>query len=171
MRETAEDIRHLQSLLDASHERAGPHLRSIFRAEYRFTARELVAFFTGPRQIAVATVTPAGEPRVAPVDALLISGRFHFGTHATAARVRNLRVRPAVSLAYFERDVLAIVVHGSAGLLEFGQADFRSVDEAFVAVYGGTPSSEEERSVYVRVEPETIFTYARDRAALGVPDA
>jgi uncharacterized pyridoxamine 5'-phosphate oxidase family protein len=171
VRENAEEIAGLQAILDASRARAGPHLRSIFRDEHRFTAEQLVAHFTGRRQIAVATVSAAGEPRVAPVDALLVHGRFHFGTHRSAARVRHLRARPAVSLAYFERDELAIVVHGTAELLEFGHPDFRTIDEEFLDVYGGTPSTEQEGSVYARVEPTTMFTYARDPSALRNPDA
>lgn len=166
MRESPDEIARLQALLDASHARAGPHLRSIFRDEHRFTAERLVAHFTGPRQVAVATVSADAEPRVAPVDAVLLHGRFHFGTHRTAARVRHLRARPAVSLVYFERDELAVVVHGAAELLEHGDPDFRAIDQAFVDVYGGTPSTPDEASVYARVEAKTMFTYARDPAAL-----
>jgi hypothetical protein len=159
--ETDDDIRRLQALLDRSRQRAGPHLRKIFNDERAVGAAELVAFFRGPRQIAVATVTGKGEPRVAPVDALLLRGRFHFGTHVTAARIRHLRQRPAVSLTYFERDELAVVVHGTARLMEFGDEDFAEVDADFRAVYGGTPSTQEEGSVFVRVEPELMFTFAR----------
>jgi hypothetical protein len=170
VRETAEDVARLQALLDASHLRAGPHLKSIFQPERRFTARELVNFFAGKRQVAVATVTAAGEPRVAPLDALLLEGRFHFGTHRTAVRVRHLRARSAVSLAYFERDELAVVVHGNAELLEFGDDGFASVDQAFVDVYGGTPSTAEEGSVYARIDAAKMFTYARDRSSLRAVD-
>ena len=166
MQETPDDLRGLQEVLDRSRERAGPHLRSIFEARYAFSARELADFFTGPRQIAVATVTGAGEPRVAPVDAILLRGRFWFGTHESAARVRHLRVRPATSLVYFERDVLAIVVRGVAELIRFGDPEFTSLDEHFLDVYGGMPSTESERSVYVGVEPRTMYTFARDEELL-----
>ncbi len=166
MRETRQEVERLQSLLDESYARAGPHLRTIFRPELRFSAEELVDYFTGRRQIAVGTVTARGEPRVAPVDALLLDGKFHFGTHRSAARVRHLRANPAISLTYYERDELAVVVHGTAALVEFGDDGFVSLDEAFLRVYGGTPSTADEGTVYVRVEPATMFTYARDRSAL-----
>jgi hypothetical protein len=162
VRETAEDIRELQALLDRSRERAGPHLRSIYRAENAIPASELVRFFRGKRQVAVATVTAAEEPRVAPVDALLLRGKFHFGTHVSAARIRHLRRRPAISLTYFEGDELAVVVHGTALLIEWGDPEFAAVDDDFRAVYGGTPSTEEEGSIFVRVEPELMFTFARN---------
>lgn len=162
MGETPEHIRELQGLLDRSRERAGPHLRSIYRAENAIPASQLVSFFHGKRQVAVATVTARGEPRVAPVDALLLRGRFHFGTHVSAARIRHLRRCPVVSLAYFEGDELAVVVHGSAVLIEWGDPEFAVVDAEFRAVYGGTPSTEEEGSVFVRVEPRLMFTFARN---------
>ena len=165
MWESAAELRAMQDLLDRSAERAGPHLRSIFRPEHSLSAEQLAAFFQGKRQIALATVTAHGEPRVAPVDALLIHGRFCFGTHESAMRIRHLRKRPGVSLTYFERDMLAIIVHGRAELFLFGQPNFAALDEAFVATYGGTRSTEEERSVYARVEPSTMFTFARSSFA------
>jgi hypothetical protein len=161
VRETPEDIRELQALLDRSRERAGPHLRSIYRPENAIAASQLVSLFRGKKQVALATVTAAGEPRVAPVDALLLRGRVYFGTHISASRIRHLRRHPAISLAYFERDELAVVVHGTAVLIEWGDPEFATVDDDFRSVYGGTPSTEEEGSIFVRVEPELMFTFAR----------
>jgi hypothetical protein len=168
--ETEAEIRELQALLDRSSETAGPHLRRIFRPpEHSLSAAELGRFFVGPRQIAVATVTKRGEPRVAPVDGLLLHGRFHFGTHSTAARIRHLRARPSISLTYFERDEIAIVVHGRATLVEFGQPGFAEIDAEFLSVYGGTPSTEDEGSFFVRVDPAAVYTYVRDPGRLPGP--
>ncbi len=167
MRESEAEIRELQAVLDRSVEVAGSHLRRIFGPpEHSLSAAELVRFFVGRRQIAVATVTARGEPRVSPVDALLLHGRFHFGTSSEAARIRHLRARPAISLNYFERDELAILVNGAATLIEFGQPGFAEIDAEFLSVYGGTPSTEEEGSVFVRVEPAAIHTFVRDPGAL-----
>ena len=163
MRETAGEIEKLQALIEDSLARAGPHLRRTFRPpDCTLSAERLIARFTGRRQVAVATVTGRGEPRVAPVDAILLHARFHFGTHATAARIRHLRRRPAVSLTYFEGDELAVVAHGTAELIEFGHPDFRDVDSEFLAVYGGTPSTAEEHVVFVRLEPTALYTFARE---------
>jgi hypothetical protein len=49
--ESDEDVEKLQALLDRSDERAGAHLRSIFRPERWLTARQVVAFFDGTRQV------------------------------------------------------------------------------------------------------------------------
>lgn len=162
MDETAEQLAELQAVLDRSRERARPYLRSIFTAEKTLSAADLVGLFQGPRQVAVATVSSSGDPRVAPVDALLVRGNFCFGTHETALRIRHLRRNPAISLTYFERDEIAVVAHGLGELIEYGNRDFRELDERFLAVYGGTPSRPDEGSVFVRVVPSLIFTYARD---------
>ena len=164
MYETDHELRALQDLLDETARHAGPHLRSIFTPARAVTATDLAARVRGRRQAAVATVTARGEPRVAPVDVLLLHGRFWFGTHASAARVRHLRARPAVSLTSFESDTFAVIAHGRATLVEFGDEQFADVDAAFVSVYGGTPSTAAERSVYVRVDATALHTLAVERA-------
>jgi hypothetical protein len=162
MWESAAELHAMQEVLDTSAERAGEHLRCIFDPpRHSLSAAQVATLFRGKKQIAVATVTARSEPRVAPVDALLIHGRFCFGTHVSSARVRHLRKRPAVTLTYFEQDDLAIIVHGCAQLVEHGQPGFTDLDQAFVTTYGGTLSTAEEGSVYICVDAETMFTFAR----------
>ena len=160
MYESADELNDLQRLLDESAARAGPHLRSIFTPARALTAPQLVERFQGRRQAAVATVTAGGEPRVAPVDVLLLRGRFFFGTSIRAARIRHLRARPALSLTSFDGDTFAVITHGRGALIEFGDDEFTWVDSEFVRVYGGTPSTAEEGSVYVRVEATALYTLA-----------
>jgi uncharacterized pyridoxamine 5'-phosphate oxidase family protein len=166
VRETEEDVHRLQELIERSFDRAGPHLRSIFRPERRLSALELVRTFTGPRQVAVATVSGRGEPRVAPVDAVLLRGRFHFGTSLAAARIRHLRARPSLSLTYFESDVLAVIVHGSGTVVEVGDPEFREIESAFLETYDGSPAGEQDPVAYVRVEPTAVFTFDRRHEVL-----
>jgi hypothetical protein len=167
MHEAEQDIRGLQALIETSMSEAGPHLRRIFRPpQHTVSAAQVARMFRGKKQIALATVTARGEPRVAPVDAILLRAKFHFGTSERSARVRHLRARPALSLTHFEADDLAIIVHGRAALIEFADPDFRPVEDEFLAVYGGTPSTEEEGSVYVRVDPTAVYTFARDPSRL-----
>ena len=68
MYETAEDLQRLDELLDASYARAGSHLRAIWGPETRLAAGELSEALAGIQVLDLATVTPRGEPRVAPVD-------------------------------------------------------------------------------------------------------
>ena len=78
MRETPEDLRRLQTLLDRSIEGAGGFLRDSFgMPEHSLGAAELVRFLRGIRNVTLATVTRGGEPRVAPIGALFFRGRFH----------------------------------------------------------------------------------------------
>jgi hypothetical protein len=35
------------------------------------------------------------------------------------------------------------------------------LDREFLAVYGGTPSTEEEAVVFIEVEPRRVYTYDR----------
>ena len=103
MRETSEDLQRLQTLLDRSIEGAGRFLRDSFRMPDRsLCAAQLVRFLQGIHNVALATVTRSGEPRVAPIGALFFRGRFHVPTVATAARTRHLLQRPAASLTLHE---------------------------------------------------------------------
>lgn len=112
MRETPEDLRRLQRLLDDSYSRAGEHLRAIHTAEARLTAEEVVRRLTGMRVFVLATVSRAGRPLTGPVDTYLAAGRLHFGTSPDAVRARHLAANPAVSATYVEGEGLVVTVHG-----------------------------------------------------------
>jgi hypothetical protein len=160
MRETAEDLAALQALLDDSIERAGPFLRSSFRMPERsLSAAELVARLDGPLTVALATVTARGEPRVAPIGALFLHGRFHVPTVAESGRARHLAARPAVSVSYHEGIDLAVIAHGSATLVGEDDPAFAEVDELQVACGRESPRTWTGTAVYVRVEADRLFTY------------
>ncbi len=115
MYETEEELRELQRLLDDSYARAGAHLRSIWGEEARLDANALVDELAGIQVLDLATVTPRGEPRVAPVDGLFFRGRFWFGSAESSARFRNIRANPAVSAALTRGlETFLVIVHGRA---------------------------------------------------------
>ena len=118
MFETPNDLRELTELLDRSYARAGDHLRSIFTPERRIAAGELVALLPGVQVLNLATVTRACAPRVAPVDGLFYRGQFWFGSAAASVRFTHLRERPQVSATHTRGEELAIIVHGTATLIE-----------------------------------------------------
>jgi hypothetical protein len=151
----------MQALIDRSMRSASEQLRSIARLNRRLSAAQVCDVLRGKAQMAVATVTARGEPRVSPLDVLLIHGRFCFCTSARAVKVAHLRARPAASLAYIDSDVVAITAHGRATLHEWGSPRFAELDREFLAVYGGTPSTPEEAVVFIEVEPERLYTYDR----------
>lgn len=161
MRETPEDLQRLQTLLDRSIEGAGEFLRDPFEMPDRsLRAAQLVRFLHGIHNVALATVTRSGEPRVAPIGALFFRGRFHVPTVATAARTRHLVQRPAASLTLYEGDDLAVIVHGRAEVLGPDHPDFPVLEETFRGSGGGSVLEWGE-GVYVRVEAEKFYTFAR----------
>jgi hypothetical protein len=54
-------------------------MRSILTPERTLSARQVLTHLRGIKHVALATVTAAGEPRVGPLDALVVRGRFHVG--------------------------------------------------------------------------------------------
>src|SRR5438132_14339324 len=115
MYETDEELRALQHLLDASYARAGVHLRSIWGSETRLDAEAARAELAGVQVLDLATVTPRGEPRVAPVDGLFFRGHFWFGSAENSARFRNIRTNPAVSgVVTRGLETFLVIVHGRA---------------------------------------------------------
>jgi Pyridoxamine 5'-phosphate oxidase len=161
MYETASELAQLQELIDGSMQGASEQLRLIAHERRRLSAAQLVHVLQGKAQMAVATVTANCEPRVSPLDVLLMHGRFYFCTSARAAKVAHLRSRPAVSIAYIDSDIVGITAHGNAVLHEWGSERFSELDREFLAVYGGTPSTEDEAVVFIEVEPVRLYTYDR----------
>ncbi|MDQ6601897.1 MAG: pyridoxamine 5'-phosphate oxidase family protein [Chloroflexota bacterium] len=161
MHETPEDIERLQILLDRSIERAGAFLRSSFEMpEHSFTAGQLVRYLQGIQNVAFATVTAKGEPRIAPIGSLFYRGQFHIPTVATAARTRMVTARPAVSLTHFVGDDLAIIAHGSATVIPADTTDFTALEEMQRAANGSSVRDWGE-GIYLRVEAATLVTFAR----------
>ncbi len=162
MHETPDDLTRLQRLLDESMAAAGRHLREIHTDERVMTAAETVAAMDGMRVLALSTVSAAGEPIVAPVDGILYRGRLHVGSAPDAVRTRHLAVRPAVSAAWIDGEVHAVVVHGRAervDLTDPAEAGFRAcLIEVYAPRYGPDWIEWAERAaVYHRIEPRRMF--------------
>jgi uncharacterized pyridoxamine 5'-phosphate oxidase family protein len=162
MYESDDDVRWLQALLDRSHARMGPHMRSILTPDRALDARQVVRYLEGVKHVALATVTASGEPRVAPMDALFVRGRFHLGTAGAAARIRHLRRRPTASLTHFVGDALSVTVHGTAVLLGRDHPEAPGLERIYVDVYGSTPFVWAEDAVLVRLEPAAMYAHAQD---------
>ena len=161
MRETSDDVERLGALLDRSILQAGGFLRSSLQMpEHSLSVAQLVRYLQGVQNVAFATVTGRGEPRVAPVGSLFFRGRFHVPTVATSARARHVAERPAVSLTHYSGNDLAIIAHGRATVLSPDHPDFGTLEEVFVAS-GGEGVLNWGEGVYLRVEAERLYTFAR----------
>lgn len=159
MYERPADLERLQRLLDDSYARAGEHLRSVFIPKKRLGAQELVELLPGVQVLNLATVTAAGEPRVAPVDGLFFRGEFWFGSAPNSVRFRHIRKRPAVSADHIRGEELAILVHGTALIVDHNapeQADFRA---CCIQTYGVSWNEFGPPAVYARVEAKTMFAH------------
>jgi len=116
----------------------------------------------GTKHIAVPTLSSRAEPRVSPVDGHFLCGRFDLGTEAGSIRVRHLRRNPSISISHFIGDDVAITVHGRAALLEKGHPEADELAALYERVYGSNPYTWGTDVVLVRVDPESIITYAPD---------
>lgn len=160
MFETPEEINGLARLLGATMDVANAHMTSIVTPERRLSARQVVAYLQDTRHVALATVTPKGEPRVSPLDALFIHGRFVMGTGGDAARLRNLRANPACSAAHMDGDRIAVVVNGRAEWIERGHPDDDELVRLWRRIYGADPYDLGPGVTFFRIVPASIWAYA-----------
>jgi hypothetical protein len=162
MRESPADLERVQALIDRSIEGAGPFLRSAFEMPERsLSAEQLVDRLQGSLTVALATTTASREPRVAPINALFVRAAFHVPTVAQAARTRHLAARPAASLTYFEGTHLAVVAHGRVAIIDTTDHAFAELDGVQVAAGNESPTEWQGDAVYLRLDADRLFTYAR----------
>jgi Pyridoxamine 5'-phosphate oxidase len=168
VRETPADLERLQALIDRGIEGAGAFLRSSFQMpEHSLSAEQLAAHLQGSLTIALATTTARGEPRVAPIGALFVRGAFCVPSIAQAARARHLAQRPAASLTYFEGNDLAVIAHGRMTVVSDGDPAFDELDELQVNAGMESPRGWSGDAVYLRLDADRLFTYARDATVCG----
>ena len=163
MHETADDLRRLQSLLDASRARATDHLRGIIDDDRTLSASHVAGLLTGMKVVSVATVTARGEPRISAMDGHFLRGSWTFGTSRTSAKARHLARRPAVSVAHVDGEALAVFAHGR--VVELDGDELAVVDEHWTAHYGSSPLSWGDVVMW-RLDPTWMVGYAFRRAQL-----
>ncbi len=172
MRETPEDLRRLQGLLDASLARSTGHLRSIINADRTLTAEQLTRVLTGMCTLALSTVTARGEPRISGADGHFLHGTWCFGTARTAAKARHLAARPAVSVAHMRGEELGVFAHGDAVTLNPAQGEpdpeWPDMLAYFRDFYGEDAFRWDEEVVFYRLRPHWMTVFAPDAARLGV---
>lgn len=161
MHETPEDIEQLQTLLDRSIMQAGAFLRQSFEMpDHSLSARQLLHFWQGLQTVALATATNKGEPRVAPIGALLLRGCFYIPTVASAVRAKHVLRNPAISFTCYQGNDLAIIIHGKAVVIQPDHPDFAAI-EAFQREQSGASVQEWGEGVFLEIIPGVIYTYAR----------
>ncbi|MFI7229395.1 pyridoxamine 5'-phosphate oxidase family protein [Nonomuraea angiospora] len=169
MRETPEELKELQALLEASLSRSTLHLRSIV-TERTMTAEQLTRILTGMCTLALSTVTAKGEPRISGADGHFLHGKWHFGTARNAAKARHLAARPAASVAHMRGEDLGVFTHGTVEILNplDGEpaADWPDLLAYFKDFYGDDAFDWDNDVVYYRLHPHWMTVYAPDVAKL-----
>ena len=166
MYETPAEIESLQALLDASHDVATDHLRSIIHDDRVLSARDLVALLTGMKVLSLATVTAGGEPRISAVDGHFLHGTWSFSTSGTAAKARHMRARPSVSVAHVDNEELGVFSHGTVEEIAIGDADYDETLAHWTSHYGSSPLSWGEEVRIYRYHPAWMVGYAWKRDEL-----
>jgi len=157
VRETDDDRRALDALLERSYERAGAHLRSIFTPELRVRADELVPMMDGMQLLSLATVTARCEPRVAPVDGIFFRGRLWFGSSPESVRFAHVRERPSVSATHTRGESFALVAHGTATIVDVSAPSHGAFAECCVEIYGEAWRDWGDGAAYARIDATTMF--------------
>jgi hypothetical protein len=159
MYESDAEVLELQAILDRSMYEAGAHMRSIFGPRNRLSARQVCGRLQGVKQVAAATTTARGEPRVAPIDAVFFKGRFYLSTDVGSVRARHLvRTRG-------QRDVLRgadpmIIVQWKASFVARDDPGFEALDAEWVKAYGKSITEISDGVRFIRVEPTKMFAYS-----------
>ncbi|MGV9315971.1 pyridoxamine 5'-phosphate oxidase family protein [Streptomyces sp. NPDC003691] len=121
----------------------------------------------------LSTVRPDGRPHVTPLITVRHEGRLHFCTGAGERKAGNLRENPEVVLTTGTNSLAKgcdLVVEGTAGRVTDG-AVLRTLADAYVAKYGadwtfevgdGVLDGEGGPALVFRVEPRTVFAFAKD---------
>jgi len=159
MFETDAEVAELQALFDETLRHANPHMRSIVHPGRRLSAKRVVRYLEGTRHVAFATVSPEGEPRVSPLDALFIHGRFTMSTGLRATKVRHLMANPACSAVHMDGDRIAVVANGRVEWIEPGHPDHDVIHRTWTETYGSDPYTWGD-IVFFRLVPTTMWAYA-----------
>ncbi len=159
MFETEAELKKLQSMFDAHLAHANSHMTSIVTPERRLTARQVATYLQGTKHVAFATVTSKGEPRVSPLDALFIHGRFTLSTGVEATKVAHLRRNPACSAVHVDGDRIAVAVNGTVEWIARDHPDHDEIHAAWTKNYNSDPYDWGD-IVFFRIEPSTMWAYA-----------
>jgi pyridoxine/pyridoxamine 5'-phosphate oxidase len=170
MRETAEELATLQSLLDDSFASASEHLVAIMTPPRRLAAGGLVEQLPSPAVLNIATVTARGEPRISAVDGHFIHGHWYFTTEASSPKARQLVARPATSASFTPRDGFGVFCHGRAILLDGDERQM--LHDHFVATYHADPE-DLGTIAYFRIDAHWLvaFDFSQSPADSGPPAA
>lgn len=157
-----EPIDALARIQESSFSRASSSTKRAYPPDHRMDGGALFEFLARRRSGVLATVRPDGRPQAAPVGYGLVGTKFVFGSLSDAARVRNLRHRPYVSIVVQQDDAderSVVIVDGTARLIMAREAPLE-LRAPFRDDDGGLPDWCE---VLIVLTPERILSYTDAR--------
>ena len=164
MYETDADLERVQELLDASFARANAHLKGIWGEGARMGAAALSEELVGVQVLDLATVTPAGAPRVAPVDAFFYRGSFWFGSSPLSQRFINIRANPEVSGAITRGlETFLVIVHGRAIETDPRGPEAEGFARMPREIYDFDWDDAHPGAPYARISARTLLAFKRNR--------
>jgi general stress protein 26 len=155
--ETEAELSELEKLVEKSKLKSGDHLSSLFGQGEWLSGKQVAHHLQGIGNVALATVNSRMEPRVAPMEAALLHGRFYIAVQGDSTRVRQLTKTPAASLTYTRDDDVLITVNGNATFVRKGEPDFVGLDAEWSKKYGG---GVRDNFVFIKLEPTHITAFA-----------
>ena len=159
MFETPAEITDLQDLFDATLLHANLHMQSIVHPGRRLSAQQVVTYLQGTKHVAFASVTPEGESRISPLDAIFIHGRFTMSTGLMATKVRHLRANPSCSAVHMDGDRIAVVASGTVEWIARDHPDHEVIHRIWTEIYESDPYTWGD-VVLFRLKPALMWAYA-----------
>ena len=160
MYETEAELAELQAMFDAHLARANSHMLNIVTPDRRVTARQVATYLQGTKNVAFATVTSRGEPRVSPLDMLFIHGRFTLSTSGSATKIKHLRANPACSAVHVDGDRIAVVANGTVEWIPREHPDHDEILRIWTETYDSDPYTWGEGVLFFRIQPASMWAYA-----------
>ena len=117
----------------------------------------------GVQVLDLATVTPSGAPRVAPVDAFLYRGSFWFGSSPYSQRFINIRANPEVSGAITRGlETFLVIVHGRAIETDPRGPEAEGFARMPREIYDFDWDNAHPEAPYARIEARTLLAFQRN---------
>jgi nitroimidazol reductase NimA-like FMN-containing flavoprotein (pyridoxamine 5'-phosphate oxidase superfamily) len=122
-------------------------------------------FLSTARVVRIATVGQDDVPHNVPVCPLFDGDRLYFGSEAEAKKVRNIRIKPVVTLVFddYTEDwahLRGVMIQGRARVVN--RQEFRTLRKKIYAKYlqyeSSAPLTEKE-AVIVEITPERKFSW------------
>ena len=139
------------------------------RARAKALSKKAADFVARERVCRVATASAEGQPHLVPVCHVLAGGKLYIGSGDDAAKVRNLKANPKITVTvdlYSDHwaSLKGVMVQGRAKLIERGPAFQRAKRKLYekYTQYAKEAALSPSDSVILEVTPTHVFSWGLD---------